>query len=344
MSTQGITDRVLLVICDGLGYSDNTEKNAVRDAKTPNLDEIWSQYPFTTIHPGGVYVGLPKGVAGNSEVGHMNLGAGRPVRQDLVRINEAIQENTLKDQEKLVELLSNVKKGGRLHLMGLLSDGGVHSHIDHLKALANIFANEGIDFYFHAYMDGRDTPKTNGVNYLKELSSISNLTLASMQGRSIGMDRDRRWEKIERAFNMMTGKDGAVEDEPSNYIQEQYHKDLYDEFIEPALFSEDAAIKDGDHLFFINFRPDRARQISQAFVDKNFPHFDKSLNLASFLCMTPYIDEEFPEVPILFNKENIPGTLSEYLSKQGKKQLKIAETEKYAHVTYFFNGGEEKTF
>jgi 2,3-bisphosphoglycerate-independent phosphoglycerate mutase len=282
MSTQGITDRVLLVICDGLGYSDNTEKNAVRDAKTPNLDEIWSQYPFTTIHPGGVYVGLPKGVAGNSEVGHMNLGAGRPVRQDLVRINEAIQENTLKDQEKLVELLSNVKKGGRLHLMGLLSDGGVHSHIDHLKALANIFANEGIDFYFHAYMDGRDTPKTNGVNYLKELSSISNLTLASMQGRSIGMDRDRRWEKIERAFNMMTGKDGAVEDEPSNYIQEQYHKDLYDEFIEPALFSEDAAIKDGDHLFFINFRPDRARQISQAFVDKNFPHFDKSLNLASF--------------------------------------------------------------
>jgi 2,3-bisphosphoglycerate-independent phosphoglycerate mutase len=344
MSTFGISKRALLVICDGLGYSSNTNKNAVRDAKTPHLDEIWSQYPFTTIEPGGELVGLPKGVAGNSEVGHMNIGAGRPVRQDLVRINEAIENNTLRDMPKMQELMERAHKTKKVHLMGLLSDGGVHSHINHLKEICSLFHKEEIQVYLHAFMDGRDTPKTNGVQYIEEALTFKGLQLASVQGRSIGMDRDRRWEKIQTAYDMMIGKKGIETQAPLDYIKTEYEKDIYDEFITPALFNEEAKITSSDIVFFFNFRPDRAKQISTAFVDKSFKELENETIPSYFLCMTPYIDEEYPEVPILFNKEKIKGTLSEYVSKLGLKQLKIAETEKYAHVTYFLNGGEEKPF
>lgn len=345
MTVHGLAKRVLLVICDGMGRSENTIKNAVKDAKTPNLDQIYANYPNTAIEPGGELVGLPNGVAGNSEVGHLNLGAGRPVRQDLVRINEAISEDTLKDMPKLKELISQAQNGSkRIHIMGLLSDGGVHSHINHIKAILNILKDKDVKVFFHAFMDGRDTQKQNGINYIKDLKSNGGFTFASMQGRSIGMDRDRRWEKIKVAYDMMTGLGPKSDMTAEEYILKQYSNEIYDEFIEPALFEDEGAIKSEDCVFFINFRPDRARQISLAFCDKKFSHFVNKMIPKYFLCMSPYIDEELPEVPILFNREKIKGTLSAFLSKKGLKQLKIAETEKYAHVTYFFNGGEEKPF
>jgi 2,3-bisphosphoglycerate-independent phosphoglycerate mutase len=345
MVVEGISKKVLLVICDGLGFSQNTVKNAVKEAHTPTLDHFINSFPNTTLEPGGVLVGLPKGVAGNSEVGHMNIGAGRPVRQDLVRINEAIDKNTLIEMEEFKNLIQHTRSTtNRLHLMGLLSDGGVHSHIDHIKYILKSLIGTDIEVFFHAFMDGRDTIQTNGLSYLKELEESANFTFASMQGRSIGMDRDRRWEKIEHAYTMMTGSGKTTSKSPEEYIQDQYSEEIFDEFITPILFDSNAAIKTDDSIFFINFRPDRAKQISQCFCDRNFSYFSNKVLPSRFLCMSPYIDEEFPEVPILFNREKVKGTISEFLESKNLKQLKIAETEKYAHVTYFFNGGREKPF
>lgn len=329
-----------------MGYSENKIKNAVNDSKKPHIDYLYNNYPFTTLEPGGEAVGLPKGVAGNSEVGHLNLGSGRAVRQDLVRINEAISNNTLSSMDKFKELLKVTRENSkRLHLMGLLSDGGVHSHINHLKAILKILEGEkDIKVYFHAFMDGRDTPTTNGIKYIEDLLNFKNFTFASMQGRSIGMDRDRRWEKIELAYKTFIGDGKKTTLTPTDYIKSQYEKNVFDEFIEPTLFSEDSKIEENDSVFFINFRPDRAKEITTAFCSKNFPHFENKIRPKYFLCMSPYVDEELPEVPILFDKEKLKGTLAEYISSLGLKQFKIAETEKYAHVTYFFNGGEEKPF
>lgn len=346
MITKGLSKRVLLVIADGLGINDSSKKNAVKAAKTPNLDNILQNYPHTLIQPGGEAVGLPKGVAGNSEVGHMNIGAGRPVRQDLVRINEAIANNTLKDMDKFKELVAAAKNGSkRVHLMGLLSDGGVHSHIDHLKSLIDYLNQEdGIQVFLHAFSDGRDTSKTSGVNYVKEIQEHGGFKFASMGGRAIGMDRDRRWEKIQKAYDAMTGKSGVCDKTPLAYLEDNYKNDIYDEHVEHVLFDKGSAIQSEDCLFFFNFRPDRAKQISLAFTDPKFAHFNNDVRPAYFLNMSPCIDEEMPNVPVLFNRENIQETLAEYLSNKGMKQLKIAETEKYAHVTYFFNGGAEKPF
>ncbi len=339
-------NKCLLVILDGFGINENTNKNAIRDAKKPNLDSLFSTFPFTTIEGGGELVGLPKGVMGNSEVGHMNLGAGRPVRQDLVRINEAIEKDTLKDMTELNRIIEFANKGSkRIHLMGLLSDGGVHSHIDHIKALMKVIQTKSsdIEILFHAFMDGRDTNKSTGINYIKDLQADSEFTFASMQGRSIGMDRDRRWEKIQLAYKTMIGAGDKTEKSPVEYIESQYGEKIFDEFISPVLFDESAALKDGEALFFINFRPDRAKQISYAFADPDFKEFEVKVKPGFYLCMTPYIDEDV-ELPILFDKEKLKGTLGEYLSSLGIKQYRIAETEKYAHVTYFFNGGETKPF
>ncbi|MCT4642124.1 MAG: 2,3-bisphosphoglycerate-independent phosphoglycerate mutase [Bacteriovoracaceae bacterium] len=342
---KGLTDRVLLVICDGMGYNPNDDKfNAVKDAKTPTLDHLISNYPFTTLTPGGELVGLPKGVAGNSEVGHMNLGAGRSVRQDLVRINEAIENNTFKDLEKFQKLILKAKENSnRIHLMGLLSDGGVHSHIDHLEHIVDILKDTGIKVYLHAFMDGRDTPKDNGKKYLERILKNENIIFASMQGRSIGMDRDRRWDKIQRAYDMMTGS-ATTDLDPLSYLKSEYDKDIFDEFITPALFLDEGAIKNDDCVLFFNFRPDRAKQISEVYCSDKFSEFKNKIRPTYFLCMSPYIDEEFPQVPILFNREKVAGTLCEYLSSLNKNTFKIAETEKYAHVTYFFNGGIEPPF
>jgi len=346
MTLQGLSSRVILMILDGFGDNPKDLKNAIKHAHKPYLDSLFSHYPYTTLEPGGEAVGLPKGVSGNSEVGHLNLGAGKPVRQDLVRINEAIENKTFESMDKFQELIQKTLTGNkRLHLMGLLSDGGVHSHLDHLKEILRLLKKyPEIKIYLHAFMDGRDTPKDKGIKYLEDILSVGGFTLASLQGRSIGMDRDRRYEKIEACVNMFTGKNGVVTSDPVTYIKEEYQKGLFDEFITPALFVDSGKMQSGDQVFFFNFRPDRAKQISLALNDPHFSAFKVDLRLNYFLCLTPYVDEELPNLPIMFDKEKIKGTLSEYLSTLGIKQFKIAETEKYAHVTYFFNGGEEKPF
>jgi len=345
MTIKNISDRSLLVIMDGYGINDNRDKNAIHDARTPNLDKYFSRYPYTTIQAGGVLVGLPKGVAGNSEVGHMNLGAGRPVRQDLVRINEVIDNNTYKDMPKLAELVETAKKNsGRIHIMGLLSDGGVHSHIDHIKETIGLLSkNDDLNIFFHAFMDGRDTAPDIGKKYVKELLELPGFNFASMQGRSIGMDRDRRWEKIKSSYDMFTGKGPIQEIDHIQYMDSEYKAGRFDEFIAPNLFNKDSAIKEGDSIFFINFRPDRAIQLALAFNQPEFNEFEREFIPPYYLCMTPYVPDEV-ELPILFDKEKVTGGMTDYLSKLGKKQLKIAETEKYAHVTFFFNGGEKKPF
>lgn len=335
------SSKVLLVILDGFGISENSPKNAIKAAKTENLDYLFSHYPFTTIEASGEEVGLPKGVMGNSEVGHMNLGAGRPVRQDLVRINESIKNKEMEKLERFQELINTAKnKSKRIHLMGLLSDGGVHSHIDHLKEIMTLLGKHpDLEIFFHAFMDGRDTNPDSGEKYLKEIQEFNqSFTFASMQGRSIGMDRDRRWEKIELAYKTLTGKGEISSLDPLSYLKSQYGDKKFDEFIEPTLFDSNAAIQKEDCVFFINFRPDRAIQLTLAFTQEEFSHFERPIMPAYYLCMTPYVPDEV-ELPILFDKERIQGGLSEHLSKLSKKQFKIAETEKYAHVTFFFNGG-----
>jgi 2,3-bisphosphoglycerate-independent phosphoglycerate mutase len=344
-SIKAISKKVLLVILDGYGVNPNTEKNAIKDARKPELDDLFENYPFTTIEAGGEKVGLPKGVVGNSEVGHMNLGAGRSVRQDLVRINESIDNDSFKDLPLLKELKEKAKqKTKRIHLIALLSDGGVHSHIEHIKKTIECLGeDQELEVFFHAFMDGRDTQKNVGYKYIDELKKVEGFTFASMQGRSIGMDRDRRWEKIKTAMDCFEGRGLITKLSPEEYIQEQYKKDVFDEFIEPALFNPNAAIQDDDCLFFLNFRPDRASQLSLAYTDPNFDEFKREVTPGYFLCMTPYIPDEV-ELPILFDKEKLKGTLGEFFSSKGIKQLKIAETEKYAHVAFFFNGGEKTPF
>jgi 2,3-bisphosphoglycerate-independent phosphoglycerate mutase len=247
---------------------------------------------------------------------------------------------------KMKELIAKAQAGNkRIHLMGLLSDGGVHAHINHLKEIIKILSHyPDLRIYLHAFMDGRDTAKDKGVTYVKDILQCPGFVFASMQGRSIGMDRDRRWEKIERAYKMMTGSGESTQLKPEAYVLDEYKKGNFDEFITPALFVTDGAIQNGDAVFFYNYRPDRAREITLAMNDKVFHEFQVPVRPGYFLCMSPYVQDELPDLPILFDKEKVKGTLSEYLASLGKKQFKIAETEKYAHVTYFFNGGEEKPF
>ena len=340
-----LSPRVLLVILDGYGKRANNLNNAVENAHTPHLNDIFDNYPSTLIEAGGVSVGLPKGVSGNSEVGHLNIGAGRSIRQDLVRINEHVKNKTLETLPELDNLINKAKEGTkRIHLMGLLSDGGVHSHIDHIKEFIRILgAHSDLHIFFHAFMDGRDTPIKNGIGYIEDLLKMPNFTLASVGGRSIGMDRDRRWEKIQHAYQMMIGQGDINNLDPISYMKDQYQKNITDEFITPTLFSKDFALQDGDCVFFCNFRPDRARQITLAMMKPNFSQFNIPIKPGHFLCLSPYVEEEV-ELPILISKEKVTGGLSEIISEKKWKQFKIAETEKYAHVTYFFNGGRTQPY
>lgn len=332
---------------DGLGSNPQDLKNAVKHAKKPHIDQYFANYPYLEMNASGELVGLPKGVMGNSEVGHLNLGAGRSIRQDLVRINEAIELNTLSEMDELNKLIEKTNQaGGRIHLMGLVSDGGVHSHINHIEELIRVINSKTqTPLFLHAFMDGRDTQKENGIKYLNQLSKLEDkFTLASIQGRSIAMDRDRRWEKTERAYKTIMGDVEVTNMSATDYIQSQYDQDIYDEFIEPALLNKDGAIKANDSIFFINFRPDRARQLTLVFNQPEFSEFKTHHELSYYLCMTPYLDEELPGLPVLFDKEKVANGLSENISKLGLRQYKSAETEKFAHVTYFFNGGAEKPF
>lgn len=333
-------NKVLLIILDGFGKNPQDYNNAVLHARTPFLNSLFKSNPYTEIEASGEAVGLPNGVMGNSEVGHLNIGAGRPVRQDLVRINEAIHNNLVMNMDKMQELIAHAKQNNnRLHLMGLLSNGGVHSHIDHLKYFIQELSKHHIEIFLHAFMDGRDTAKDSGLSFVKEIEKESGFVFASMQGRSIGMDRDRRWEKIEQAYDCFTSKGNIQNISPEKYLQDCYDKNLFDEFIPPVLFDKKYKIQANDTVFFFNFRPDRARQITLFFHEEK-----RAIRPGYFLCLTPYVPEEMPDLPILFDKEPLQGGLCHYLSSLGYTQFKTAETEKFAHITYFFNGGEREPF
>ena len=341
---------VLLCILDGFGKNESTYGNAIAAAKKPNLDKIVSENPMTFIGASGLDVGLPDGQMGNSEVGHTNIGAGRVVYQELTRITKSIQDGDFFTNEALVGAMENCKKNSSaLHLMGLMSDGGVHSHNTHLYGIMELAKRSGVDkVYIHCFMDGRDVPPTSGKDYLAELykkcDEIGVGEIATVMGRYYAMDRDNRWERVVKAYKAMTEGEGVKFDCACKMMEESYANDVTDEFIVPAVSEKAVPVKDNDSIVFFNFRPDRAREITRAFVDPAFSGFEREqLKGLYYVCMTQY-DATMPNVHVAFKPESLENTFGEYISDKGLKQLRIAETEKYAHVTFFFNGGVEKQY
>ena len=341
---------VLLCIMDGFGKNESTYGNAIAAAKKPNLDKIVSENPMTFIGASGLDVGLPDGQMGNSEVGHTNIGAGRVVYQELTRITKSIQDGDFFTNEALVGAMENCKKNSSaLHLMGLMSDGGVHSHNTHLYGIMELAKRSGVDkVYIHCFMDGRDVPPTSGKDYLAELykkcDEIGVGEIATIMGRYYAMDRDNRWERVVKAYKAMTEGEGVKFDCACKMMEESYANDVTDEFIVPAVSEKAVPVKDNDSIVFFNFRPDRAREITRAFVDPAFSGFEREqLKGLYYVCMTQY-DATMPNVHVAFKPETLENTFGEYISDKGLKQLRIAETEKYAHVTFFFNGGVEKQY
>ena len=343
----------MLMILDGFGENSSKEGNAVKLAKTPNIDKLMKKYPTTKISASGLAVGLPEGQMGNSEVGHTNIGAGRIVYQELTRITKSIEEGDFFSNPELVKAIENCKKNNsKLHILGLVSDGGVHSHNRHLYGLLEMCKRRDLEnVYVHCFLDGRDTPPASAESYLQELEEKMKEKgvgkIASISGRFYAMDRDKRWNRIEKAYSALVKGEGNKSGSYINAIESSYQKEVFDEFVEPTVITTGgkpiATIEDGDSVIFFNFRPDRARQITRALVDKDFKEFEtKKMNLY-FVCFTSY-DETMPNVHIAFKKEQIKNTLGEVVSKNKGTQLRIAETEKYAHVTFFFNGGEEKQY
>lgn len=335
---------------DGFGKNESTYGNAIAAAKKPNLDKIVSENPMTFIGASGLDVGLPDGQMGNSEVGHTNIGAGRVVYQELTRITKSIQDGDFFTNEALVGAMENCKKNSSaLHLMGLMSDGGVHSHNTHLYGIMELAKRSGIDkVYIHCFMDGRDVPPTSGKDYLAELykkcDEIGVGEIATVMGRYYAMDRDNRWERVVKAYKAMTEGEGVKFDCACKMMEESYANDVTDEFIVPAVSEKAVPVKDNDSIVFFNFRPDRAREITRAFVDPAFSGFEREqLKGLYYVCMTQY-DATMPNVHVAFKPETLENTFGEYISDKGLKQLRIAETEKYAHVTFFFNGGVEKQY
>ena len=335
---------------DGFGKNESTYGNAIAAAKKPNLDKIVSENPMTFIGASGLDVGLPDGQMGNSEVDHTNIGAGRVVYQELTRITKSIQDGDFFTNEALVGAMENCKKNSSaLHLMGLMSDGGVHSHNTHLYGIMELAKRSGVDkVYIHCFMDGRDVPPTSGKDYLAELyekcDEIGVGEIATVMGRYYAMDRDNRWERVVKAYKAMTEGEGVKFDCACKMMEESYANDVTDEFIVPAVSEKAVPVKDNDSIVFFNFRPDRAREITRAFVDPAFSGFEREqLKGLYYVCMTQY-DATMPNVHVAFKPESLENTFGEYISDKGLKQLRIAETEKYAHVTFFFNGGVEKQY
>ena len=344
----------MLMILDGFGINEREEGNAVKLANTPHLNEILTKNPNTIIHTSGLEVGLPEGQMGNSEVGHTNIGAGRIVYQDLAKITKAIEDGDFFSVPEFVKAIEHCKeKGTKLHIMGLLSNGGVHSHNRHLYALLELAKRKDFEnVYVHCFMDGRDTPPASGETFIAELEEKIKEKgvgqIASVSGRFYAMDRDKRWERVNLAYNALVKGEGEKAISAVQAVEESYQKEVFDEFIKPTVITKNgepvAKIEDGDSVIFFNFRPDRAREITRSIVDKNFDGFEtKKFKDIYFVCMTSY-DETMPNVEIAYRKEELKNTFGEYISKHGLKQLRIAETEKYAHVTFFFNGGEEKQY
>ncbi|MBE6766958.1 MAG: 2,3-bisphosphoglycerate-independent phosphoglycerate mutase [Ruminococcaceae bacterium] len=342
---------VVLCIMDGFGIREEQSGNAIHTAKTPNLSKFFSECPFTTIGASGLDVGLPDGQMGNSEVGHTNIGAGRVVYQMLVKISKDIKEGKFYDIEVLKNAMSKCRENGSaLHLMGLLSDGGVHSHNEHLYGLLEMAKREGLrKVYIHCLMDGRDVSVTSGKGFIAELEEkcreIGVGEIATIMGRYYAMDRDFAWDRVEKAYAAMVYGEGIERDDAVSAMQESYDGGVTDEFIVPTVINKAGVVNAGDSFVFFNFRPDRARQITRTFVDEAFDGFERKRGFLplNFVCMTQY-DETMPNVTVAYPPEELRMTFGEYLASCGKTQLRIAETQKYAHVTFFFNGGEEKTF
>ena len=340
---------IVLTILDGYGINKNHNGNAVYEANTPNMDNFMKNYPNTVIHASGLDVGLPDGQMGNSEVGHTNIGAGRIVYQELTRITKEIEDRTFFENDTFKKAVENCKENGSaLHLLGLLSDGGVHSHIRHLFGLLELAKINGLtDVYVHCFTDGRDVSPTSGVEFVKmledEMKKLGVGKIATLIGRYYAMDRDNRWERVEQAYNAMVKGIGAKADDAVSAMEKSYANDVTDEFVVPTVVCGDGKIKKNDSVIFFNFRPDRAREITRTIVDEDFNGFAREYFKTYYVCMTQY-DALMPNVDVAFKPQKLVNTYGEYISKLGKKQLRIAETEKYAHVTFFFNGGVEATY
>ena len=337
-----------LIILDGFGYNPSDYGNAIRAAKTPNLDKLFATCPHTLIGASGMDVGLPDGQMGNSEVGHTNIGAGRVVYQELTRITKSISDGDFFQNEALCGAVENCKKNGTaLHLMGLLSDGGVHSHNKHLYGLLELAKRAGLEkVYVHCFMDGRDVPPTSGKEYIEELlaktKEIGVGKIASIMGRYYAMDRDNRWERVEKAYAAMVYGEGETAECPVCAMEKSYAADVTDEFVVPVVCDKEGQIHANDSVIFFNFRPDRAREITRTLVDPDFNGFVRKNGFFPlyFVCMTRY-DAKMPNVQVAFKPQSLANTFGQYISDKGLTQLRIAETEKYAHVTFFFNGGVE---
>ncbi len=342
-----------IIIMDGYGINCKREGNAIKCANSTNVDYYMNNYPCTLIGASGMDVGLPEGQMGNSEVGHLNMGAGRIVYQELTRITKSIKDGDFFNNEEFLLAVKNAKENGKkLHLYGLLSDGGVHSHITHLFALIKLAKEQGLDDVFvHCFLDGRDVSPTSGADFIKDLQNemdkLNFGTIASIGGRYYVMDRDNRWERVEKAYDMMTAGIGEKTENAEEYVRKSYENGTTDEFVIPACVVKDGKpvglIEQGDSIIFFNFRPDRARQITRAMSEKEFDGFERKTGFINptYICFTRY-DASFTNVKIAFKPQVLTNTLGEYIASLGLKQLRIAETEKYAHVTFFFNGGVEK--
>ncbi len=329
--------KVILLITDGIGYSPQKEFNAFYNAKKPTYDCLFANVPYGMVKTSGLSVGLPDRQMGNSEVGHMSIGSGRVLYQDLVKISLSLKDGSLKKDEKLNSFLNS---SSDIHVIGLVSDGGVHSHIEHIIGVANIAKEVGKKVYVHVITDGRDVSPTSAISYI-DMIKAQNLEIATVSGRFYAMDRDNRWERVEKAYRAYEGANGLNID-ICDYIKEQYSKNITDEFIEPASFNGFSGIKDGDGVLFANFRSDRAREIVKALGEENFSEFKRNFKKINLITMTEY-DSKFT-FPILFPKDSPKNTLAEVISQAGLRQLHTSETEKYAHVTFFFNGGVEEPF
>jgi len=352
-----MSHRSILIILDGFGIGKTSPFNAIANAKMPFYSSLMKKYPHSELLTHGAAVGLPDGVMGNSEVGHMTMGAGRIIYQDLTRISKAIIDREFFKNPVLRKTLEiGAQSTGNVHLMGLLSDGGVHSHIDHLLALLDLCVEMQIPrVSVHAFLDGRDTPPNSSPKYIKKLLTHpsfssserghTHATLATLMGRYWAMDRDQRWERVSRAYFAMTGQISPVQSNPLEVIQNSYAQGKTDEFVEPTLFSEDAAMSDGDSVIFFNYRSDRAREITEALSAPEFNHFNrgKGFKPSSFAGMATY-DKRFEQIQVAYAPQNLDHLFGEWLEQHKLSQFRIAETEKYAHVTFFFNGGREKPF
>ncbi len=343
-----------LIIMDGYGVNERHEGNAIYTAKTPNMDKYLKECPNAIVHASGMDVGLPEGQMGNSEVGHTNIGAGRIVYQELTRITKSITDGDFFENEALKSAVENCKKNdSSLHLMGLLSDGGVHSHINHLYGLLEMAKKNGLTkVYVHCFMDGRDVSPTSGADFVEALvgkiREIGTGAIASVMGRYYAMDRDNRWERVEEAYKAMVKGEGNKDTSAVNAIKKSYNDNVTDEFVIPTVITDESGnalgtISENDSVVFFNFRPDRAREISRTIVDPEFSGFEREFFDTYFVCMTQY-DASMPNVDVAFRPQALTNTFGEYISRKGLRQLRIAETEKYAHVTFFFNGGVESVY